>query len=122
MFNDSKNEGSFLIDRLFGNDAEATRILLKGDFADVERYITEFSFGEVYMRDGLNLEVREIITLTVLIAIGASKGQLRMHIKSLLKLGLSKKDVAEVIIQTLPNVGFPKVLDAIGVAKTIFSE
>ena len=81
MFNDSKNEGSFLIDRLFGNDAEATRILLNGDFADVERYITEFSFGEVYMREGLNLEVREIITLTVLIAIGASKGQLRMHIK-----------------------------------------
>lgn len=74
------------------------------------------------MREGLNLEVREIITLTVLIAIGASKGQLRMHIKSLLKLGLSKKDVAEVIIQTLPNVGFPKVLDAIGVAKTVFSE
>ena len=122
MFNDSKNEGRFLIDRLFGNDAEATRILLNGDFADVERYITEFSFGEVYMREGLNLEVREIITLTVLIAIGASKGQLRMHIKSLLKLGLSKKDVAEVIIQTLPNVGFPKVLDAIGVAKTVFSE
>lgn len=95
---------------------------MNGDFADVERYITEFSFGEVYMREGLNLEVREIITLTVLIAIGASKGQLRMHIKSLLKLGLSKKDVAEVIIQTLPNVGFPKVLDAIGVAKTVFSE
>lgn len=122
MSNYSRSDGYALIDKLFGGEAQLTRKLLSGYFADVEDYITEFSFGEIYRRNGLSLELREIITLVVLVSTGASKAQLRMHIKSLLKLGMSKKEIAEIIIQTLPNVGFPKVLDAIEVTQTVFSE
>ena len=37
---------------------------------DLGRYIVEFAFGDIYTREGLSLQERELITITSLLAMG----------------------------------------------------
>lgn len=108
------------LEKIVGESGNSTRTLLSGDFADVEKYILEFVFGDIYNRSGLDLKQKELITLSTLIAQGAAEAQIMVHLNSALKLGLSKEELIELFIQCIPNVGFPKVLYAISIAKKVF--
>lgn len=89
---------------------------------DVGRFIIEFAFGDIYTREELSLQEREMITITSLLTSGGCEPQLEVHINGALNVGISPKKVIETFIQCIPYVGFPKVLNAITVAKKIFSE
>lgn len=43
-----------------------------------------------------------------------------MHINGSLNVGLTEKEIIETFIQAIPYVGFPRVLNAIKVAKLVF--
>jgi len=86
----------------------------------VGKHIIEFSFGEIYNSDTLNLREREIITVSCLLAQGDTKNQLIVHINGCLNVGLSQEEIIEVFTQCIPYVGFPKVLNAITTAKEVF--
>jgi len=92
---------------------------LEGIAPDVGRFIIEFAFGEIYPREELSLPEREMITITSLLTSGGCELQKTLHPVSeglLLSLLLVK------FIQCIPYVGFPRVLNAITVAKKVFSE
>jgi 4-carboxymuconolactone decarboxylase len=80
---------------------------------DLGRYIVEFAFGDIYRRDGLGLREREIVTIASLVALGGREHQLRMHLRAGLHLGLTAKELEEVIIQTVPYAGFPTAVVAL---------
>lgn len=84
-------------------------------------YIIEFAFGDIYNRNGLSLEEREIITLSSLLTQGGCENQLKVHISGALNVGISKEKILEIFIQCIPYVGFPRVLNAIFTAKSIFN-
>lgn len=107
------------LEKIVGESGNATRNLLSGDFDDVEKYIIEFVFGDIYNRSGMDLKQRELITLSTLIAQGAAEAQIMVHLRSAINLGISKEELIELFIQCIPNVGFPKVLNAISIAKKI---
>ncbi|EHZ9176576.1 carboxymuconolactone decarboxylase family protein [Enterococcus faecalis] len=88
---------------------------------DLGKYIVEFAFGEVYVREDLSFEEREMITLASLLSQGDTENQLLVHIKGALNIGLSEEKIIGVFIQCIPYVGFPKVLNAVNTAKKIFS-
>lgn len=89
---------------------------------DLGRYIIEFAFGDIYCRLGLSLQEREIITITSLLTTGGCDPQLDVHIHGSLNVGIPPEKIIEVFIQCVPYVGFPKVLNAVQVAKRIFAE
>ncbi len=89
---------------------------------DVGRFIIEFAFGEIYPRENLSLPEREMITITSLLTLGGCKSQLEVHINGALNVGISPQKIVETFIQCIPYVGFPRVLNAITVAKSVFSE
>lgn len=89
---------------------------------DLGRYIIEFAFGDIYPRKGLTLQEREIITITSLLTSGGCEPQLGVHINGSLNVGISPKKIIETFIQCIPYVGFPRVLNAVFVAKKVFSE
>ena len=95
---------------------------LDGIAPDLGKYIIEFAFGDVYCRDGLSLQEREIITITSLLTAGGCEPQLEVHINGSLNVGISPEKVIETFIQCIPYTGFPKVLNAVNVAKKIFAE
>ena len=89
---------------------------------DVGKYIIEFAFGDVYTRPELNMQEREMITITSLLTTGDCETQLEVHINGSLNVGLSPEKIIETFIQCIPYTGFPKVLNAIYTAKKIFAE
>lgn len=89
---------------------------------DLGKYIIEFAFGDIYERDILSNQEREIITITSLLTQGSSKPQLEVHINGALNTGISPKKIIEIFIQCIPYVGFPKVLNAVFLAEKIFNE
>lgn len=89
---------------------------------DLGKYIIEFAFGEVYCREGLSLQERELITIASLLTAGGCEPQLEVHIKGSLNVGIMPEKIIETFIQCIPYTGFPKVLNAVNVAKKVFDE
>ena len=87
---------------------------------DLGKYIVEFAFGDIYCRENLNLQEREIITLSSLMTLGGCENQLDVHINGSLNVGITPQKIIEVFLQCIPYTGFPRVLNAVGIAKKVF--
>ncbi|MFC4651878.1 carboxymuconolactone decarboxylase family protein [Lactococcus nasutitermitis] len=88
---------------------------------DIDNY-TLLTFAEFSERTVLDMKLRELITLTSLLTQGDTAGQLRVHLQGALNVGWSKAEIIESFIQCLPYVGFPRVLNAVSVAKEVFEK
>lgn len=89
---------------------------------DLGKYIIEFAFGDIYCRDELSLQERELVTITSLLTAGGCEPQLEVHINGSLNVGVTPTKIVETFLQCIPYTGFPKVLNAISIAKKIFAE
>jgi 4-carboxymuconolactone decarboxylase len=79
---------------------------------DLGRMIVEFAFGDIYTRPGLSLRDRELVTVAMLAAMGAREPQLDVHLRAARNVGVSRDELEEVIIQTVPYAGFPTAINA----------
>lgn len=122
MENERIKKGTERLKEVDGNAGEKVIASLEGVAPDLGRYILEFAFGDVYCREGLSLQEREIITISSLLTAGGCEAQLEVHINGSLNVGISPKKVIETFIQCIPYTGFPKVLNAVNVAKKVFAE
>ncbi len=86
------------------------------------KYIVEFAFGDIYCRDILTLQEREIITLSSLLTAGACEAQLHVHVNGALNVGIAPEKIIEIFMQCIPYTGFPKVLNAVHVAQKVFAD
>ena len=89
---------------------------------DLGKFIVEFAFGDIYTREGLTTEEREMITLSSLLTAGGCEPQLEVHINGALNVGISPEKVIETFLQCIPYTGFPKVLNAVFAAQKVFAE
>lgn len=110
------------LQKIDGAGGEAVIESLQDISPDLGKYIIEFAFGDIYTRNGLNLQEREIITITSLLTAGGCEPQLRVHINGALNVGVTPEKIVETFLQCIPYTGFPKVLNAIFEAKDIFNE
>lgn len=108
--------------KIDGAGGEAVIRSLEDIAPDIGRYIIEFAFGDVYPRKELDLKEREMITIASLLTAGGCEPQLEVHINGALNVGVFQEKIIEVFIQCIPYVGFPKVLNAVFLAKKIFKE
>ena len=88
---------------------------------DLARYIIEFAFGDIYSRPGLDLRSREIAVIAALTALGTARPQLMVHIGAGLRVGLSREEIIEIMIQMSAYAGFPAALNAISAAAEVFA-
>ena len=88
---------------------------------DLGRYIVEFAFGDIYTREGLSLQERELITVASLLTAGGCGPQLTVHLHGALNTGIPPQKIVEALIHCVPYVGFPRVLNAVSAAKEVFA-
>lgn len=122
MENDRLKRGNERLNEVDGKVGENIIASLDGIAPDLGKYITEFAFGDVYCRDGLSLQEREIITIASLLTAGGCEPQLEVHINGSLNVGVPPEKIIETFIQCIPYTGFPKVLNAVNAAKKIFTD
>ncbi|MEV1119999.1 carboxymuconolactone decarboxylase family protein [Actinosynnema sp. NPDC049800] len=89
---------------------------------DLGRYVVEFAFGDVYHRPWLTTPQRQLVTIGALTAFGDTAPQLRVHLGAALRVGLSRGQVVEALIHVVPYAGFPRVLNAVTVARDVFGQ
>ena len=105
-----------------GKAGEQVIAAMQGIAPDLGRYIVEFAFGDIYCRAGLDLQEREIVTLSSLLTQGGCEAQLKVHINGALNVGLKPEKIIEIFLQCIPYTGFPRVLNAVFTAKQVFNE
>lgn len=92
---------------------------LNGVDPDLARYVVEFGFGDILSRPGLTLAQRELTSVAALTAMGAL-AQLKVHVAAGLKVGVTRTEIVETIIQMAFYAGFPAALNAMNAANEVF--
>lgn len=83
---------------------------------DVELFLTDYFFGEIYSRGALDLKTRELLGYCVLTTIEA-EGQLQSHYYGNINAGNSPETLTAAVIQCLPYIGFPAAIKALRIIK-----
>lgn len=89
---------------------------------DFATYLLEFPFGDIYSRPGLDLRAREIATIAALTAMGYATPQLKVHIEAGMKVGVSREEIIEIIMQMAVYAGFPAALNGLFAAREVFAQ
>ncbi|QWF22325.1 4-carboxymuconolactone decarboxylase [Nocardioides sp. LMS-CY] len=82
---------------------------------DFQELITQYAWGTIWTRPGLDRRSRSMITLTALIARGHHE-ELAMHVRAAVNNGLTADEIKEVILQSAIYTGVPDANTAFQIA------
>jgi 4-carboxymuconolactone decarboxylase len=87
----------------------------------LQEMVTEFCFGAVWSRPGLDRRSRSILNIGMLAALNRPE-ELSGHIRTGLKNGLSRTEIQECLLQVAVYAGMPAAFGGMRVARQVFSE
>ena len=87
----------------------------------MEELVTEFAFGAVWSRPGLDRRSRSILNIGMLAALNRPDA-LAGHIRAGITNGLSTDEIRECLLQVAAYAGLPAGLDSLRVARRVFTE
>ncbi|URZ17494.1 carboxymuconolactone decarboxylase family protein [Clostridium felsineum] len=96
-----------------GEHIDVMRANAPDNLKHIQDYLSGYCFGDICGRNGLDAKKREIITFSVISALGGCENQLRAHIAGNAAVGNTKEILLDVITQCMPYIGFPRTLNAI---------
>ncbi|MFA5520643.1 MAG: carboxymuconolactone decarboxylase family protein [Castellaniella sp.] len=89
--------------------------------ADIQKLVTEWCWGEIWGRPGLDRKTRSIINLAMLSALNRPH-EIRLHVRGALNNGLTLEEIKEVFLQVAIYCGVPAALDGMKVAREVIAE
>ena len=87
----------------------------------LQELVTEYCWGNVWSRPGLERKTRSLINVAMLTALNRPN-EVKLHLRGALNNGCSKNDIMEVLLQTAIYCGVPAAMDSLRVAKEFFQE
>ncbi|HEX4832436.1 MAG TPA: 4-carboxymuconolactone decarboxylase [Trebonia sp.] len=87
----------------------------------VQELVTEYCWGVVWNRDGLERKTRSLLNLAMLTALNRSH-ELAVHVRGAINNGVTVEEVQEVLLQAAIYVGVPAALESFRVAEKVFKE
>jgi 4-carboxymuconolactone decarboxylase len=111
------------IRRAVVGDAYVEKSLASADdlTAPLQKLVTEYCWGDVWARPGLDLKTRSFLNLAWLIALNRPN-ELRLHMRGAINNGVTQSEIQEVILQAAIYCGVPASLDAMKAAKEVITE
>jgi 4-carboxymuconolactone decarboxylase len=88
---------------------------------DLARLVTEFGYGDIYTREGLDDRTRQLAAISALAAMGGAEPQLEYHLGIALDAGVDPTEIVEVVIFLTPFVGFARALNAVRSVRRVFA-
>jgi 4-carboxymuconolactone decarboxylase len=89
--------------------------------AAFQDFITRTAWGDVWARPGLDRRTRSAITLAILTALRA-ESEIALHIRAAIRNGLTRDEIAEVLLHSAVYAGVPAANAAMAIAsKTLES-
>ena len=99
--------------------AERTKTAFNAEFQEL---ITRYAWDEIWNRKGLTHEVRRMLVIAMMIALGRWE-EFRLHVRAALQSGdLSQDDLKEVLLQAAVYCGVPAANSAFKEAREVIQE
>jgi 3-oxoadipate enol-lactonase / 4-carboxymuconolactone decarboxylase len=107
---------------VLGQDyVEASFAAITPETADFQRFITETAWGSVWTRPGLDRRMRSAVTIASLVTAGHWH-ELELHLRAGLTNGLTREELAEILLHTSIYAGVPAANTAFGRLKRVLAE
>jgi 4-carboxymuconolactone decarboxylase len=113
--------GREVLDAVDGEAGEKVIDALADIAPELGHQIVAWGFGEIYSRPGLEPRQRQLVTLGMLTALGGCEPQLEVHVGASLNVGLTPEQIIEAFLHASVYCGFPKALNAVAVARKVFT-
>ena len=119
--------------KLFQQGLQVRRAVLGGEYVDnsianasefmvdFQRLVTEYCWGDVWTRPGLDRKHRSMLNLAMLTALNRPN-ELKLHLRGAINNGVSRDEIKEILLQACIYAGIPAGLDAFKVADGVFKE
>lgn len=105
--------GASHVERSLGQVSEFSR--------PIQELVTEYCWGAVWNREGLDRRSRSLINLAMLTALNRSH-ELGVHVRGAINNGVSEQEIQEVLMQTAIYVGVPAALESFRVAEKVLND
>lgn len=83
--------------------------------------VTRYCFGEVWQRPHLTRQMRSMLTLGMLVALGKPK-EIQTHVRGAIANGVSVEEIREVLVHAMIYCGVPAAVDAFRNASEVLRE
>jgi 3-oxoadipate enol-lactonase/4-carboxymuconolactone decarboxylase len=83
--------------------------------------ITQYAWGSIWTRQGLDRRSRSLITLTALVARG-HHDELAMHLRAARRNGVTNDEIKELLLQTAIYCGVPVANTAFRIAAEVLPD
>ncbi|HZL59123.1 MAG TPA: carboxymuconolactone decarboxylase family protein [Stellaceae bacterium] len=86
-----------------------------------QKLTTEWCWGEIWARPGLDRRTRSLLNLAMLTALNRP-AELKLHLRGALTNGVTIEQIKEVFLQASVYCGIPAGLESFKVAREVFKE
>ena len=86
-----------------------------------QELVTEYCWGEVWGRPGLDRKTRSMLNLAMLSALNRPH-EVKLHIRGAIANGMTKDEIKEVFLQVAIYCGVPAAVDSFRIAREVFKE
>jgi len=87
----------------------------------MQELVTQYCWGEVWGRPGLDRKTRSIINLAMISALNRPN-EFKAHVRGAIHNGVSKDEIREVLLQVMIYCGAPAGVDSFRMAREVFEE
>jgi 4-carboxymuconolactone decarboxylase len=119
---DRFSRGLEILRRIGGLNFDGPINALAETSADLSRFTVEYPYGDVLSRPGLDLPLRQLCTVSMLLADGSAQPQLKFHIAGFLNAGGEPNAIVELLFVSVAILGFPATVNAVGIVRSVFAE
>ena len=83
------------------------------DQQHIQHFLSANCFGDHLTRTGIDIPTRELLTLSMLVALGGCDQQVKGHVAANLHVGNDRAKLIDVLTQLLPFIGYPRTLNGL---------
>ena len=87
----------------------------------VQELVTEYAWGKVWSRTGLDPKTRSMLNLAMLTALNRPH-EFAGHVRGAVNNGVTDQEIQEVLLQTMIYCGAPAALESFRVAERVLRE
>ncbi len=89
------------------------------DDVHFQHYLSANCFGGYVSRSGVDLQIRELLTFSMLVALGGADNQVKGHIVGNLNVDNDHTTLLAVLTQLLPFIGYPRTLNGLAAVNEV---
>jgi 4-carboxymuconolactone decarboxylase len=87
----------------------------------MQELVTEYCWGAVWSRPGLDRRTRSLLNVAMLTALGR-RHELELHVRGAVNNGVTAAEIQEALLQAAVYCGVPAAMDATRAAEAVLAE